>query len=282
MSELDSQTGQTAQASRAVLIHGHMYKNAGTTLDWSLQRSFGAGFVDHRDDKAMKEGADYLQRYLHSQPAITALSSHWLTFELPKTGNPDYHLLMLFRDPMQRMQSVYHFERRQREATVPEQEWGKWDSFADYVRLKLRPQAGPVIKNYQTRYCSGDYFGTDLARMFDAAVARIDATLNIGLVDRYAQSMALFEYNLATAYPKLDLSWQVQNRSEEGTGKDGDAIYAQIETELGALWDEALAANQYDLKLLEYVRSRFERSMAELPDQGARLQQLHARNALLL
>jgi hypothetical protein len=281
MSKRDSGPGSAAQANRAVLIHGHMYKNAGSTLDWSLQRCFGSGFVDHRDDEAMKTGADYLQRYLLSRPATTALSSHWLTFDLPQTGNPDYHLLMLFRDPMLRMQSVYHFERRQREATVPVQEWGKWNSFADYVGLKLRPQAGPVIKNYQTRYCSGDYFGTDLDRMFDAAVARIDATLNIGLVDRYAHSMALFEYNLRTVYPELDLSWQVQNRSAEGAGKDSDAIYAQMETELGALWDEAIAANQYDLRLLDYVRSRFERAMAELPDREARLQHLHERNAQL-
>jgi hypothetical protein len=277
MSSLDS-----GPSSRKVLIHGHMYKNAGSTLDWSLQRSFGSGFIDHRDDEAMKEGAGYLQRYLLAEPTITALSSHWLRFDLPKTSDLDCHLLMLFRDPLLRMRSVYHFERRQREATVPPNEWGKWDSFADYVRLKLRPQAGPVIKNYQTRYCSGDYFGDDLDRMFEAAVARIDSTPNVGLVDCYAQSMALFEYKLTAIYPELDLSWQVQNRSAEGTGTDSDAIYAQMEGELGGLMDEAIAANQYDLRLLEYVRLRFDGSMAGMPDREARLQNLYDRNAKLV
>ena len=35
---------------RNVILHYHLFKNAGSTLDWSLQRQFGAGFVDHRDD----------------------------------------------------------------------------------------------------------------------------------------------------------------------------------------------------------------------------------------
>ena len=41
---------------RHVLIHAHLFKNAGTTFDFSLQRSFGEQFVDHRDDAGWHAG----------------------------------------------------------------------------------------------------------------------------------------------------------------------------------------------------------------------------------
>jgi len=53
---------------RPVLVHAHMFKNAGSTLDWSLARSFGKGFVDHREDRGMKQGAAYFGPWLQANP----------------------------------------------------------------------------------------------------------------------------------------------------------------------------------------------------------------------
>ena len=39
---------------KQVILHGHIFKNAGTTLDWALKRSFGKAFVDHRRDDQMR------------------------------------------------------------------------------------------------------------------------------------------------------------------------------------------------------------------------------------
>ena len=60
-----------------------MFKNAGTSFDWSLRRSFGDAFIEHHDDDAMRKGADYLEPFLLDRPHIKALSSHWITFPLP-------------------------------------------------------------------------------------------------------------------------------------------------------------------------------------------------------
>ena len=50
---------------RHVILHGHIFKNAGTSFDWSLERSFGEAFVDHREDKLMREGRDkHLEAFL--------------------------------------------------------------------------------------------------------------------------------------------------------------------------------------------------------------------------
>jgi hypothetical protein len=46
-----------ASQERLVILHNHLFKNAGTTIDWSLGRELGSAFVDHRDDAGMKQGA---------------------------------------------------------------------------------------------------------------------------------------------------------------------------------------------------------------------------------
>ncbi len=70
---------------RVVIAHGHIFKNAGTTFDWSLQRNFGDGFLDHRDDKKMRErGASHLLELVREQPGLQALSSHCLCRPLPE------------------------------------------------------------------------------------------------------------------------------------------------------------------------------------------------------
>ena len=88
-----------------------MFKNAGTTFDWSLARYFGEGFTDHRDDDAMREGASYLADWLEQHPQCRALSSHWITPPLPDWQN--LCLCLFLRDPIERARSVYQFERAQ-------------------------------------------------------------------------------------------------------------------------------------------------------------------------
>ena len=45
--------------SRPVILHCHLFKNAGSTLDWSLHKQFGSTFVDHRDGDSMRLGAGF-------------------------------------------------------------------------------------------------------------------------------------------------------------------------------------------------------------------------------
>lgn len=54
----------------------HAFKNAGSTIDWALEKNFNKAFIDHRDDKNMKKGAAYLGPYLIENLNISALSSH--------------------------------------------------------------------------------------------------------------------------------------------------------------------------------------------------------------
>jgi hypothetical protein len=258
-----------------------MFKNAGTSFDWSLRRCFGDTFVEHHDDDAMRRGADYLEPFLQDQPHIKALSSHWITFPLPTPPTLECHLAMFFRDPIERMRSVYNFERRQLPAETPGSKKAKELNFLDYMRWQLQPMPGPVVKNFHTRYCSGNYLGEDLEGMYELALATVESTPLVGLVHRYDESIVLFEYLLHEKLPGLDLAYKRQNSSDD-TDSTLEQRRQAVLSELAPMETDIIEANEYDLRLYELVTSRFERALSQVPDVPARLNELARRNAMLL
>ena len=53
---------------RHIILHGHIFKNAGTTFDWSLQKNFGKNFLDHRKDLLMRrEGRGHIEELLTNE-----------------------------------------------------------------------------------------------------------------------------------------------------------------------------------------------------------------------
>ncbi len=263
--------------ARPVLVHAHMFKNAGTTFDWSLRRNFGNHFVDHRADDEMKRGAAYFGPWLQEHTHCRAISSHWITPPLPVLDSVDIALCLLFRDPVERMRSVYQFERQQEGVDTPGSIRAKKMSFYEYMAWQMEPMPGPVVKNYHTRYCSGDYLGEDLPAMYERALALLEGTRLVGLVHRYDESMVLFEHQLEAQFPGIDLSYLKQNVlsvAESTHLQRRDAVIG----ELGDIADTVLAANDYDMRLFTAAEQRFESLLAEVPDLGSRLSDLHARN----
>jgi hypothetical protein len=265
---------------RQLLIHAHMFKNAGTTFDWSLRRCFGAGFTDHRDDEAMKQGAHYLQSWLLSHEHCQALSSHWITPPLPEIQGLNVSLCLLFRDPIERMRSVYQFERSQTGVDTPGAIRAKKMSFAEYIEWQFQPMPGPVVKNYQTRYCSGNYLGDDLEDSFGKAEALLQSQPVVGLVHRYDESMVLMEYFLQPQFSNLDLSYVRQNVLS-GMDTPMDDRRAAVLDELGELAPKALDFNRYDIELFSLAEQKFETLLQQVPDLDARLADLHRRSGQL-
>jgi hypothetical protein len=257
-----------------------MFKNAGTTLDWSLSRCFGAEFVDHRDDQCMRDKPSYLSNHLLSHPSIRALSSHWLPIPpiLPATilGT----VLVLLRNPLERCRSVYNFERMQPGNSVGNKK-ARELSFKDYVRWRLEPDTGPVIKNFHTRYCSGDYSGDNMPALFAQATSNLDAMPLVGVVHRYAESMVLFEAGLQDSFPNIDLSWQVQN-SSQGVSEPLSNRIESISQELGNDFQALIEANKYDLALFQYAEEKLDLELSKISNLKERITSINQRNKLLL
>jgi len=182
--------------TRKILIHCHIFKNAGTTFDWSLQRTFGQAFIDHRDDEPMRTGAAYLGPYLQEQRQgqLKALSSHHVRFPLPELENIKLIPLVLLRNPIDRAGSVYSFERQQK-SNSPGAINAKKLTFPEYIDWRMEPQANGVLRNAQVR-STGPTQEINIIKAQDyaTALARIKNYFLFGLV------AATFPYNRSGPY----------------------------------------------------------------------------------
>ena len=103
---------------RTVIIHCHLFKNAGTTLDWSLRRNFRRRFVEHTDNDKMRTDAGYLGSYLLENEKLCAVSNHHVRFPMPALEGVRILPTVLLRHPIDHVGSVYAFQVRQ-EANTP-------------------------------------------------------------------------------------------------------------------------------------------------------------------
>ena len=262
----------TTPLPHKVLLHFHLFKNAGTTLDWSLARSFREDFCEHRDDEAMRGHFDYLMQFLSEHPNLKALSSHWLP--LPPNAAADFESAVpvaMLRDPIDRIASVYRFERRQ-EVEHPGTDRARRGDLSEYVQWRLSPKVGPVIRNFQARMLSGTYPGPDDDGQLELARQRLNSQIRFGLVHRYDESMCLLEHELQSDFPGLDLAYQRQNVSDPADGRGVEERRDSVFRELGEeLSSEVMAANSRDQRLFAEACDSFESRWAALPNREERL-----------
>ncbi|MEQ8517030.1 MAG: sulfotransferase family 2 domain-containing protein [Chromatocurvus sp.] len=264
---------------RHVLLHGHIFKNAGSTLDWSLRRSFGAGFCEHRNDAAMREAPEDVLAEALEQEALVALSSHNLPSPPPYIPDVSFHSLFLLRDPVERVLSVYAFERAQR-AQTPGAQAAKRLTLQDYVAWRLQDPVRPVIRNFQTRFLAGGAVrhASDPLSAVDVASARqrLAAGALVGIVERYDESMVVLEAALKPLFPHIDLACVPQNVGPEGAGGE-----KSVREQLGPLWQDAMAHNTHDLALYSLAVETLDGKIAALPHFERELNQFRQRSAAL-
>jgi len=198
---------------RDVILHCHLFKNAGTTLDWALERNFKQGFFDHRDDEKMRRyGIDHVDDFLLNNPDIVALSSHHMPF-MPEYSK-NYRWLILLREPLRRVRSVYEFEVRQRPASSLGSKMAKKLNFAEYINWRMQDDVPAVIRDFHVRYIANtrkSLINNDDS-LLDRAMDRLSlGNVLVGTVEKFDESMVMFEEQLKGNIPEIDLSYVKQN-----------------------------------------------------------------------
>ena len=254
-------------ANREVILHCHLFKNAGTTLDWALKRSFKRGFYDHRGDESMRrDGVRYLDSFLDSHSSIVALSSHHMPFQ-PEYSE-SYWWLVLLREPIQRVRSVYEFETKQLPISSLGSEMAKKLNFSDYIKWRMQDDVPAVIKNFQCRYLinmADPAMGLD-----DDALWRAHSRMSLnnvlfGTVEKFDETMVLFEESLKHHFPKIDLSYVKQNVGRES--KDDPLQFLEdLDEEARRL---VLNNNQWDKKLYKEAGNK----LSQLTDEVSRFEE---------
>jgi hypothetical protein len=239
---------------RPVIIHCHIFKNAGTTLDWSLQRSFGYNFYEDRNDKEMRTKAGYLVDLLRNNN-ISALSSHALRLPLPEVEEFSLIPLLLLRHPIDRIESVYRFEKIQPEIT-PGAIHAKKYSLEDYIRWRMSPEVGATIRNFQCMTLVSNLKKHAVVEEGDYRIAaeRCRNLPALGIVDLYNESMILFEHYLRDNFPELDLSYIKQNVLRDSTISPDTSANRFLNNLSSEVAEMLVENNKYDIRLYNEAR----------------------------
>ena len=252
---------------RNIIIHYHIYKNAGVSLDSILRSNFGdaCGGIEGPHPWDTIDSARVL-RYAEDNPNLAAISSHQARLPAPVAAAISFFPVLFLRHPIDRVGSVYSFEHRQPAGTQsPGVQVAQQNDLRGYVRWRLSgaENSGAVIKNFQTVHLSGREkdMRTAVANRADLSVAleRIDALEFFGIVELFDESLTRMRQYLAKGFGKIDVSSTHENKSGERKASIDDRIH-DLENALGRdLYARLLEQNALDLELYDYAFRRFQR-----------------------
>ncbi|MBA3650753.1 MAG: hypothetical protein H0W66_04540, partial [Chthoniobacterales bacterium] len=129
--------GKRAGFEKPLLIHYHIFKNAGTSFEWALRHGLGSGV--HRLDMPRHDGFvshNDIIRYVEGDANVKVLSSHQASPPAPRIEGRRVLTSILIRDPIARIRSIYEFERIQ-PSDAPGPVKAKAVDFRTYVEWRL-------------------------------------------------------------------------------------------------------------------------------------------------
>jgi hypothetical protein len=268
--------GTPVTGDRRLLVHAHIYKNAGSSIDLILQRCFGAAWVsvDSANPDDCLRSTD-LRRLMRQHPDMAALSSHSTYLMWPNLV-PEALPIVLLRHPIDRALSVYDFARR--DPSQPDHAHAR-TSFRDYVAWALTSRdGGVVIRNYQVIHLSEAPFRASHTWLAEATMPDLRHARSLlaawpafGLVRQFRRSMLRFERAYAPHLPGLRLGDVHENASPVGFATEQAAIAAALEMLGPGLFDELCGANELDLDLYRCAVARFDRHDAKDSEAGGSL-----------
>jgi hypothetical protein len=262
---------------RKVLLHYHIFKNAGSTIENILDRSFGEcyGRIETADpDGRVTE--PMLLDYIRRHEFIQALSSHQFQYPKPAVSGLLFFDICFLRDPFDRIRSMYDYLREKPSSGDPLTDLARNETLGRFVARALK-EVPHKICNVQTAILgSKDSSEPDsVTDGFPAAMNRILEISLLGVVDCFDQSFAAGQYLLSTFFPRLvyrsadpvNHTRGLQDTLEERVGRLRRACHRSV-------YEELVHRNRLDCALVDLARGEVQRRLMLAPDPKARLQML--------
>lgn len=250
---------------RKIIVHFHIFKNAGSTVDYILRRNFhdrlfGLESPVQTSSLPVEKGLEFIRNH----PQLQALTSHQLAYPLPAVANLAIYPIFFLRHPIDRIGSIYRYERLTKNPSAYADK-AKELSFREYL-LWLLPSGAGVMNNYQMRRLSRSLPGEKAIigpARFELALQRLSESRYFGLVDRFDDSIRSLREYLQDDFPGLDYSYKIQLKTSE-IESSAERI-ARIKAEIGDdVYAKLLEINQLDLALYEQAVKLFDERFAKL------------------
>ncbi|NNE57207.1 MAG: sulfotransferase family 2 domain-containing protein [Hellea sp.] len=243
-------------AERAVIIHYHLFKNAGSSVDEILRHNFGDQWVEIEGPDNKKLTPDMMADYIVKNPDIKVISSHTAQITLPKIKGVKIIPIVFMRHPIARIQSAYEFERNQ-ESDQPGAKAAKDGDFKHYMAWRLSTAMMNQIVNFHTvRLKDFVKFTTNReAHLFrQRAIQAVKQLPMVGLVEKFDESMAKYAELIRPYFPEFKVIAAHAN-TRGAPKKSLQGKLKAFEEEIGRLsYINLVQLNAIDLDLYHFVQ----------------------------
>lgn len=259
---------------RQVIVHYHIFKNAGSTIDHILEKNFKDAWVTFDGEQAHSRiQPQEMESFIRNHPDVVAVSSHNAVLPVPEM--PDIAIAPIFflRHPLDRVRSIYDFERHQGLTSGPVSRGAEHAAklnFDEYIQWRFDFTKNGVTHNHHTAWLLHNprfnRFEIQQAD-YEHALQMLDTLPFFGLVERFDDSLNLLSAYLNSLGIKIKLEYQIKNSSKHHM-KPLDERIATLRNSIGDItWAKLEARNQWDLKLYEVAQERFEARLDQLKEQ---------------
>lgn len=251
---------------RSVIVHYHLFKNAGTSIERLLQQSLGNEWRSwDKPEAGAKISGSELQSWLEAHPHVRAVSSHQFVPPFPR-GDFRIIPLVFLREPLSRVRSAWRFEwQKQLGLSEPK------GSLSQYIEDKFKQKNTSVIANFQVSRLSNTHYEDVRQRLqrynpelLPAACRLVDSLPFVGLVERFGESLQLLARLVQQDFPDMTIREHRENVTDDSS-KTLEQRIDELRREIGNdLFDELCLRNALDLQLYNYAAGRFAASAEQL------------------
>jgi Sulfotransferase family len=249
-----------------VLVHYHIFKNAGSSIDACLEHSFGARWGSFEGAHAHAiQSSSQLQQFIDTRPDLVAISSHLARPPLP---HENCLPIVFIRHPLLRAYSVYKFTRS--DSTQPFADAAQSRGFSEYVEWGLSKAPGSiVIRDYQVVHLSeASWRGGNILKTvanksdLDEACAMLSGWGMAGVVEQFQLSVQIYQAMYSPLVPDLKLGPRWENATCQQDIPLQERVEGLREILGETLYGDFMDVNQLDLALHTHVRSLLESAAA--------------------
>jgi len=244
------------KSKRSILLHFHMFKNAGTTIDWILKNNFLSNAIQFDPEIPSNVNSEEILNHLNQHPHAKSFSSHQIQFPIPQNSEFEFLPIVFVRHPIDRALSIYSFNKNRLSTMneTPGSKQAKILSIKDYFRWELENKNRFVMKNFQVRFLSSTDNSHELENSdLEISKMRFKQCVISGVVNRMNDSLVVAEKSLRKYFPSIDLSYIKQNVSI-GRKDTLEERLTVVKSEIGEdLITKLEKSNSLDLELFSFA-----------------------------
>lgn len=260
------------KVDRPVILHFHIFKNAGTTIDWILRKNFGdqAAELANPDHDAIIN-MRVLQYYFELHQNVKSLSSHQFRFPVPQVPGLYFIPIVFVRHPIDRIYSIYnHFHRWEENHVFYKK--AKELNLKEFIKWYLQSDDYSVINNGTMKNSQVSFLSDlrDLPQIsshhLDLAIQTMKSCQILGVVERTNESLVLAETILQNHFDNIDLSYISQNVNPDRHDDNEKRIELSREAVGDGLFDKIMKNNEMDIQLYQEANAELDRRIKSSKD----------------